>query len=53
MSDIKYELAHVGINGANSEEAHAIAHRVHDKIEDTFKEAKHVMVHVNPCTQGS
>ena len=25
MSDIKYELAHVGINGANSEEAHAIA----------------------------
>lgn len=37
----------------NLEEAHAIAHRVHDKIEDTFKEAKHVMVHVNPCTQGS
>jgi len=29
-------------------EAHDIAHRVHDKIEDTFKEAKHVMVHVNP-----
>ena len=31
------------------EEAHAIAHRVHDVIEDQFKEAKHVMVHVNPC----
>lgn len=30
------------------EEAHAIAHKVHDKIESTFQEAKHVMVHVNP-----
>jgi cation diffusion facilitator family transporter len=29
-------------------EAHDIAHRVHDKIETTFPDAKHVMVHVNP-----
>lgn len=35
--------------GQSLEEAHAIAHRVHDVIEDQFKEAKHVMVHVNPC----
>lgn len=30
-------------------ESHAIAERVHDKIEDRFKEVKHIMVHVNPC----
>jgi divalent metal cation (Fe/Co/Zn/Cd) transporter len=29
-------------------EAHDIAHGVHDKIESTFKNVKHVMVHVNP-----
>lgn len=29
-------------------EAHAIAERVHDKIEDGFPEVKHCMVHVNP-----
>lgn len=32
-------------------EAHEIAHRVHDIIESSFKEAKHVMVHVNPEKQ--
>ena len=30
-------------------EAHEIAHRVHDEIEENFQDAKHVMVHVNPC----
>ncbi|MBQ9155630.1 MAG: cation transporter [Eubacterium sp.] len=34
-------------------QAHEIAHRVHDKIEQTFAEAKHVMVHVNPCEDHS
>lgn len=29
-------------------EAHAIAERVHDKIENSFPNAKHCMVHVNP-----
>lgn len=29
-------------------EGHDIAERVHDKLEETFPEAKHVMVHVNP-----
>lgn len=30
-------------------ESHAIAERVHDEIEDRFREVKHIMVHVNPC----
>lgn len=30
------------------EEAHAIAARVHDAIEDAFEDVKHCMVHVNP-----
>lgn len=30
-------------------DAHAIAERVHDDIEHTFPEAKHVMIHVNPA----
>ena len=34
------------------ESAHEIAHRVHDKLEETFQEAKHVMVHVNPYHPG-
>lgn len=29
-------------------EAHQIAHNVHDNIENTFKDVKHCMVHVNP-----
>ena len=28
--------------------AHEIAHNLHDEIEQTFTEVKHVMVHVNP-----
>lgn len=30
------------------EEAHKIAQAVHDKIEECFKNVRHVMVHVNP-----
>ena len=30
--------------------AHDIAERVHDTIEDSFPEVKHIMVHVNPLT---
>jgi len=29
-------------------EAHKIAHRVHDLLEESFPEIKHCMVHVNP-----
>ncbi|MBR6840610.1 MAG: hypothetical protein IKM82_08475, partial [Oscillospiraceae bacterium] len=28
--------------------AHAIAERVHDRIEREFPSVKHIMVHVNP-----
>ena len=30
-------------------EAHDIAQKVHDTIEATFPEVKHIMVHVNPA----
>lgn len=33
-------------------EAHQIAENVHDEIETKFPEVKHIMVHVNPATQG-
>ncbi len=32
-------------------EAHEIAERVHDKLEEQFPKVKHVMVHVNPFTE--
>lgn len=32
-------------------EAHDIAERVHDKLEEQFPKVKHVMVHVNPYTE--
>jgi divalent metal cation (Fe/Co/Zn/Cd) transporter len=35
--------------GLSLRAAHDIAERVHDKIEGTFPEVKHIMVHVNPA----
>lgn len=36
-------------NGADTlSSTHEIAHNVHDKIEENFKNVKHCMVHVNP-----
>ena len=32
-------------------EAHAIAKKVHDDIEDTFPKVKHIMIHVNPADE--
>lgn len=32
------------------EEAHGIAHIIHDQIEKNFEKVKHCMVHVNPST---
>lgn len=29
-------------------EAHQIAHRVHDKVEEEIQDVKHIMIHVNP-----
>ena len=34
-------------------EAHAIAERVHDRIEREFPSVKHIMVHVNPYMEGT
>ena len=33
-------------------EAHAIAERVHDDVEKTFTQVKHIMIHVNPAGEG-
>ena len=30
-------------------EAHAVAERVHDEIEQRFPKVKHIMIHVNPA----
>ena len=35
----------------NIVEAHAIAQRVHDCIEERFEEVRHIVIHVNPYTQ--
>lgn len=35
-------------NHLSLEEAHGIAHQVHDTIESEFEKVKHCMVHVNP-----
>ena len=44
-----YVDVEISADGSQSlTEAHDIAHRVHDEIEERFKDAKHVMVHVNP-----
>lgn len=33
-------------------ETHAIAENIHNKIEEKFPKVKHIMVHVNPFTEG-
>ncbi len=30
-------------------DSHAIAHEVHDKVEEEFPDMKHIMIHVNPA----
>ena len=32
-------------------EAHAIAERVHNQMEEQFQDVKHIMIHVNPAAQ--
>ncbi|MBQ7774462.1 MAG: cation transporter [Lachnospiraceae bacterium] len=42
----------IGVDGQYTlQEAHAIAERVHDKIEEKFPKVKHIMVHVNPVEE--
>ena len=31
------------------QEAHAVAERIHDAVEETFPSIKHIMIHVNPA----
>lgn len=39
----------ISVNGdMSAREAHDIAERVHDNVEGTCKDVKHIMVHVNP-----
>ena len=39
----------IAVNGDQSlRDAHAIAERVHDQVESTFPNIKHIMIHVNP-----
>ena len=46
---IIYVDAEIAVDSSlNIVDAHAIAERVHDKIEQDFKEVKHIAIHVNP-----
>ena len=39
----------IAVNGDLSlRQAHAVAERVHDRIEQEFPKVKHIMIHVNP-----
>ena len=37
--------------GLTLAEAHGIAERVHDAIEQAYPDVKHIMVHVNPAKE--
>lgn len=44
----------IGVDGQQTLfDAHAITHKVHDSIENTFPEVKHCMVHANPVDLSS
>ena len=46
---IIYVDAEIAVDSSlNIVDAHAIAERVHDKIEQDFKEVRHIAIHVNP-----
>ncbi|MBD5101070.1 MAG: cation transporter [Clostridiales bacterium] len=46
---IIYVEAEIAVDATlNIVEAHAIAQRVHDNIEATFKDVRHIVIHVNP-----
>lgn len=46
---IIYVDAEIAVDSSlNIVDAHAIAERVHDKIERDFKEVRHIAIHVNP-----
>ncbi|MDE6188906.1 MAG: hypothetical protein K2G37_01295, partial [Clostridia bacterium] len=44
-----YVEAEIAVDATlNIVDAHAIAQRVHDVIEATFEEVRHIVIHVNP-----
>jgi len=44
-----YVDVEIGVDGQYTlQQAHEIAERVHDRIEEEFPKVKHIMVHVNP-----
>lgn len=45
-----YVDAEIAVRGSLTlYEAHEIAHKVHDKVEDEFPDIKHIMIHENPA----
>ena len=45
-----YIDAEIAVDGTLSlKDAHAIAEKVHDNVEGTFANTKHIMIHVNPA----
>lgn len=53
FGDRIYVEAEISVNGdLPLREAHTIAKHVHDRIEASFREVKHVSVHVNPTDHG-
>ncbi|MBD5086178.1 MAG: cation transporter [Clostridiales bacterium] len=49
---IIYVEAEIAVDATlNIVDAHAIAQRVHDNIEATFKEVRHIVIHVNPYSE--
>ena len=50
---IIYVEAEIAVDSSlNIVEAHDIAQRVHDKIESTYEEVRHIVIHVNPYNAG-
>ena len=43
-------LLHTRLFGSKTlDEAHAVAERIHDGVEEQFPNIKHIMIHVNPA----
>ena len=48
-----YAELEISVDGSLSlREAHALAERLHDRIEQSFPDVKHVMIHVNPAGEA-
>ena len=51
---IIYVEAEIAVDSSlNIVEAHDIAQRVHDRIESTFEEVRHIVIHVNPYNSNA